>query len=242
MSQGNIVISGSPTPTSTQPTTSPSSAPCLNISFDHLAPTLSAIFAGIIHHMCHKKEALTFIDFLLILSPSLPVICAQLLKLFAFITNIIGNGLSNLNITWLNSGMNWISTKLNWKSSNFENRGFDEEGRIIFPKYTVQIDISKKMAEWQKEGYHVKFQYVDGISTYMNIFIEKFTKTSLLSSCREQNHFVNFYNEFEINGEKIIFYITHLKDTKYHYYIISKNKSLTDFTFIFNCIFPPKYS
>ncbi len=217
--------------------------PSINISLDYLVPTLSAIGAGIIHHICNKKEKLTYVDVLLIISPSLPVLLGVVIKIIAFMINWIANGTQNMNLGFLGTFIQKINSYMNFKQKVDNTHSFDNEGRIIFHKYTVDIDISKKMTEWQKEGYYVYF-YDDEFPSLCLHIIEKITKTSLilLEKPPKGHKFVNFYNEFVINDEKVFFYAKHMKDNKYQLYIASKNKELIHYRPIYTHLFPSKYT
>ncbi len=219
----------------------------MNITFDHLAPTLSAIMAGIVHHMCREKRQLTFIDFLLIISPSLPVLSTQFLKLIAFVINFMCNGIFGINIGFLTHFIDFISKRESKKSDTI-GVGFDKEERIIFPKYTVEIDISKKMEEWQKEGLYVRSCSESELSYKNNrnilLLVENITKHNLTFSNSISNTvFVNFYNEFTIDTDKVYVYITNTNKEKklYKIYRASTNINYTSINEVYCKLYPTEY-
>lgn len=196
--------------------------PSVNVNFDYLAPTLSAICAGVIHHICNKKEALTYVDFLLIVSPSLPVLLGIVLKMFAFIVNLIANGTQHMNLGFLGTMIQKVNGWLRLDRSNTNKTdSLDENGRIIFYKYTVNIDISKKMTEWQMMKYHIVQHTNMSIDIYISGIIQHFTNILYdRNMC-----FVNFYHEFMIEGQIVILYFENISNSdKYNIYVASSSK------------------
>ncbi len=196
--------------------------PSVNVNFDYLAPTLSAICAGVIHHICNKKEALTYVDFLLIVSPSLPVLLGLVLKMFAFIVNLIANGTQHMNLGFLGTMIQKVNGWLRLDRPNTaKTDSLDENGRIIFYKYTVNIDISKKMTEWQKMKYHIVQHKNMSIDIYISGIIQHFTNILYdRNMC-----FVNFYHEFILEGHLVILYFENISNSdKYNIYVASPSK------------------
>ncbi len=196
--------------------------PSVNVNFDYLAPTLSAICAGVIHHICNKKEALTYVDFLLIVSPSLPVLLGLVLKMFAFIVNLIANGTQHMNLGFLGTMIQKVNGWLRLDRPNTaKTDSLDENGRIIFYKYTVNIDISKKMTEWQKMKYHIVQHKNMSIDIYISGIIQHFTNILYdRNMC-----FVNFYHECMIEGQIVILYFENISNSdKYNIYVASSSK------------------
>ncbi len=196
--------------------------PIVNVNFDYLAPTLSAICAGVIHHICNKKEALTYVDFLLIVSPSLPVLLGLVLKMVAFIVNLIANGTQHMNLGLFGTMIQKVNGWLRLDRSNTNKTdSLDENGRIIFYKYTVNIDISKKMTEWQKMKYHIVQHTNMSIDIYISGIIQHFTNILY-----DRNmYFVNFYHEFILEGHLVILYFENISNSdKYNIYVASPSK------------------
>ncbi len=215
--------------------------PSINISLDYLVPTLSAIGAGIIHHICNKKEKLTYVDFLLIISPSLPVLLGTMIKIIAFMINWIANGTQNMNLGFLGTFIQKINSYMNFKQKIDNTHSFDKEGRIIFQKYTVNIDISKKMTEWQNKGYFI--HRINGeLNGYEADVISKFTGFTAGLLQNKKNIFVNFYHEFELNKEKIIIYIENIEKNIYIQYIVSSTVKYLNTSTVYYHINPPTYT
>lgn len=218
----------------------------MNINFDHLAPTLSAIMAGIIHHLCREKRVLTFVDILIIISPSLPILCGQFLKLFSFMLNCLGNGANNINISFLNNLFKNINFKTKQINNIYENCGFDENNRIIFPIYTVKIDICKKMLQWQQQKLCTKYlcitldsKIIKDILTYH--IVTYFTRHSFFTGLNKSIDFVNFYHEFDINDDKIYLYMENIDTNTYKIYTASTNMKYLIVSDLYNYLVPTKY-
>ncbi len=215
--------------------------PSINISLDYLVPTLSAIGAGIIHHICNKKEKLTYVDVLLIISPSLPVLLGTIIKIIAFMINWIANGTQNMNLGFVGTFIQKVNSYMNFKQKVDNTHSFDKEGRIIFQKYTVNIDISKKMTEWQNKGYFI--HRINGeLNGYEADVISKFTGFTAGLLQNKKNIFVNFYHEFELNKEKIIIYIENIEKNIYIQYIVSSTVKYLNTSTVYYHINPPTYT
>ncbi len=215
----------------------------LNINLDYLVPTLSAIGAGLIHHICNKKEKLTYIDILLIISPSLPVLLGIMTKIIAFMINWIANGTQNMNLGFLGTFIQKINSYINFKQKVDNTHSYDEKGRIIFYKYTVDIDISKKMTEWQKEGYYANIlKNIDMSNSYFSRIIFFYSGIMVDTTTANKNHFTNFYHEVTIQGNKVIMYFVNNKEDKYDLYFFSSSYDYTVAEKIFYCICPTKYT
>ncbi len=215
-----------PTPESTSST--PHVKPALNINLDYLVPTLSAICAGFIHHICNKKEALTYVDALLIISPSLPVLLGLVIKIIAFMINWIANGTQNMNLGFLGTIIQKVNGWMNVKQKVDNTHSFDEQGRLIFHKYTVNIDISKKITEWQQKGYKINY-LKENYNFSIQRIVEYFTKINH-ENPNGYLHFKNFYHEFTLNNENIIVYFDNGDNGvigKYSSYIVSLSKHYT---------------
>ncbi len=182
-----------------------------SINFDYLAPTVSAIVAGVIHHIGREKKELTMMDFLLIISPSVPVISALILKLIAMGLAVMAAGIEGgAKLGAVGKTIVWLSEKLNIKRNDgmYKDKAFDEYGRMIFQKYTVDFDMNKKVAEWQKQGLHVSLirQNLNALSlggTYLDVIFQR-TKTypcRVLSNKSMITIFRNFYDVLEFKGE-----------------------------------------
>ena len=183
-----------------------------SINFDYLAPTVSAIVAGVIHHIGREKKELTMMDFLLIISPSVPVISALILKLVAMGLAVMAAGIEGgAKLGAVGKMIVWLSEKLNIKRNGgvYKDKGFDEYGRIVFPKYTVDFDIHKKVAEWQKQGLNVSVtrQNLASVSVDTSYLDVIFKRAKIQSySCFHTSSFRitvfrNFYDILEFKGE-----------------------------------------
>ncbi len=150
-------------------------------------------------------------DFLLIISPSVPVISALILKLIAMGLAVMAAGIEGgAKLGAVGKTIVWLSEKLNIKRNDgmYKDKAFDEYGRMIFQKYTVDFDMNKKVAEWQKQGLHVSLirQNLNALSlggTYLDVIFQR-TKTypcRVLSNKSMITIFRNFYDVLEFKGE-----------------------------------------
>ncbi len=209
----------------TEGTPSPTK-PALNLNLDYLVPTLSAIAAGLIHHICNKKEPITYVDVLLIISPSLPVLLGVIVKIITFIINWIANGTQSMNLGFLGTIIQKVNTIMNVKPKCDNTHSFDEKGRLIFHKYTVNIDISKKITEWQQKRYKITY-CKDSCDLNVIKIVQHFTEINL-EHTDSNFYFKNFYHEFIMDNEKIIVYVENCDNCdnkekyKYNFYIISQ--------------------
>lgn len=182
-----------------------------SINFDYLAPTVSAIVAGVIHHIGREKKELTMMDFLLIISPSVPVISALILKLIALGLAVMAAGIEGgAKLGAVGKTIVWLSEKLNIKRNEgvYKDKAFDEYGRMIFHKYTVDFDMNKKVAEWQKQGLHVSVirQNLNALNlgeSYLDVIFQRI-KTCPYRVLLGKNMitiFRNFYDVLEFKGD-----------------------------------------
>ncbi len=218
--------------------------PALNINLDYLVPTLSAICAGVIHHICNKKEALTYVDLLLIISPSLPVLLGVVIKIITFMINWLANGTQNMNLGFLGTMIQKMNSMIQFKPKIDNSNSFDEKGRIIFQKYTVNIDISKKLTEWQKDGYYINIfkniKYDVGFDRFPSL---SYILTHITGIEIDYNtSFVNFYHEFMIKNKHVIIYIENKNDNKYDIYFVSNDIYYLNPTNLYSEICPKVYS
>lgn len=215
--------------------------PALNINLDYLVPTLSAICAGVIHHICNKKEALTYVDLLLIISPSLPVLLGLVVKIITFMINWLANGTQNMNLGFLGTMIQKMNSilQLNKQNVTFNNNdSLDKDGRIIFQKYTVNIDISKKMTEWQNMNYYIIQHKETTCESILFKIIQKFTNILY-----DRNLiFVNFYHEMTFENNKVIIYFVNIPNSdKYNLYIASSSEEYLLTTNIYRKLYPSTY-
>lgn len=216
----------------------PPTKPVINLNLDYLTPTLSAICAGVIHHICNKKEPLTYVDVLLIISPSLPVLLGLVIKIITFMINWIANGTQNMNLGFLGTMIQKMNSMMNLKQKVNNTHSFDEKGRLIFQKYTVNIDISKKMTEWQQKGYKITYDK-DHYDTFICKMVQHFTGINTMGNI----YFKNFYHEFMINHNKIIVYLENNDNCEkcgYSSYIVSSSKNM-GLDNVWNALNPTKY-
>lgn len=147
-------------------------------------------------------------DFLLIISPSVPVISALILKLIAMGLAVMAAGIEGgAKLGAVGKTIVWLSEKLNIKRNEgvYKDKAFDEYGRMIFPKYTVDFDMNKKTAEWQKQGLHVSVTRENATlgETYLDVIFQR-TKTFSYRSFVGKHQimiFRNFYDVLEFKGE-----------------------------------------
>jgi len=168
--------------------------------------------AGVIHHIGREKKELTMMDFLLIISPSVPVISVLILKLVAMGLALMAAGIEGgAKLGAVGKMIVWLSEKLNIKRNGgvYKDKGFDEYGRIVFPKYTVDFDINKKVAEWQKQGLNVSVTRQNLASVCVDSsYLDVIFKRAKIQSYRCLNSngdritvFRNFYDILEFKGE-----------------------------------------
>ncbi len=147
-------------------------------------------------------------DFLLIISPSVPVISALILKLVAMGLAVMAAGIEGgAKLGAVGKTIVWLSEKLNIKRNGgvYKDKAFDEYGRMIFQKYTVDFDMNKKVAEWQKQGLHVLVTRENATlgETYLDVIFQR-TKTFSYRSFVGKHQimiFRNFYDVLEFKGE-----------------------------------------
>ncbi len=230
------------TETKPQEATGSPGKPAFNINLEYLVPTLSAIAAALIHLICNKKEPITYVDVLLIISPSLPVLLGVVIKIISFMINWIANGTQNMNLGFIGTFIQKLNGLINFKSKINNTHSFDKDGRIIFHKFTVNIDISKKMAEWQKNGYFINYYNGPLIDSFAKTLISKFTGFSIESIFSEKNIFVNFYHEFELNNEKIIIYVENIEKNTYSQFFVSSVAEYRIPGLVYDGLCPAKYT
>lgn len=222
--------SAAPTPPPT--TTSPQAAP-FSINLDYLAPTLSAILAGIIHHVCNKKEPLTLVEFLLIVSPSMPIICQTFIKIITWMINGIVN-----NIWSVNPFTPLLSYFAHTPFTPLSHYGLKDDGLTpILHQYTTTKTPAEKMVEWQANNYYIQVYNnttKDGVNVDHMYFI--------LRLIREVTHiyadtYDSFYYQTECNGEQVEVY---LEDKKL--YLASTGKACIKIDALYNKLYPPVYT
>lgn len=220
------------------PTNTPDNTPALppfKINIDYLAPVLSAIVAGIIHHACREGKQITLTDVLLIISPSVPVICQVFIKILTFI---------------INSVFQYDITK--WFKKNEENvivENKDDKKDIVVPKdgkiikylnFSTTLTPSEKIIEWQEKGYSIKIfgkkSWGDngGLQTYLIQIIRYFT------NIQSDGHDY-FYHEFMI---KEYLYFIYIFEGDVYYATNNPNLKInSDWTdYIYTNLYPETYT
>lgn len=165
------------------------------INIDYIAPTLSAIIAGLIHHACRENKPLTFNDILLILSPSIPALCQIFIKIISFLINEIIFKLFVIDYDF-SKLYNLIPKYKNTNSIGL----YEDNITVSYLKYTTNKTPSQKIIEWQKNDYTITIlDDEDNLRAFTDIHIY-FTKIHN-HSCK------HFYHEFDLKDAKICIYL-----------------------------------
>lgn len=177
------------------------------INLDYLAPTLSAIVAGIIHHAYREKKELSWGEVLLIASPSMPILCQLVLKCLTWALSFVVE-LGKWDVSWFKG---WFSTATDEQLLD-KNAGLVEDGQIpVYWNFTPDKTPAQKMVEWQKEGYCI------GLFNTMNIcvddFIQTFSHVACRNTCAQDATKLVWYHEFDVGQMHVCMYIN--KNTTY---------------------------
>ena len=217
--------------------------PKITLNLEYLAPTLTAIIAAIIHHICREKHEMTMGDFLLILSPSMPILCSTFLRIISSLLSFFCN-ISLTDLSYFNFGGSTTESPVTNDGDDDEyiysgKHGLDKHNRIIFVNYTKKINIEEKMAQWQKEKlYTTRAPERATVLPKYSKFMSNFTKYIEL----EYPPFVNFYHEMDVNSDRVIMYITHNNATKmYTVYMAATSPYLLNIDSVQTILFPPAY-
>ncbi len=199
--------------------------PAMNL--DYLAPTLSAIFAGCIHHVCSKNQELKMVDLLLILSPSLPVICQVIMKMVTLLLNTTLLTLSS------SCDLSNVLGILQLFKSDVKGKGLDADGSPIYEHFSTTMTPAEKMVEWQQKGYFISIKQLIGPNHDGSFWVGIIYNVTKITSSK----LAHFHHEFKIGDDTACIYVL---DNKI--FIASTNQKYLYSENIYNALWPTVYS